>query len=125
MSGGVDDSREPRMIDPYSEEAVDALLNDPWPDHPYLAAWEVREAATCERPPTSPPTLLVDTREAARMLGCSRSLIYEFISAKELPTVKLGQLTRIPVTALEEFVARRLAEGRRDPEVVWWKELDR
>ena len=57
-------------------------------------------------------TLLVDVRQAAHLLQCSRSLLYELLRSGELPTVKVGRLTRIPVVALNAFVTRG---GFRDP----------
>lgn len=63
--------------------------------------------ATAQGDPTGALTLLVvDVRRAAQLLQCSRSLLYELIRAGELPTVKIGRLTRIPVSALHGFVDR-------------------
>ena len=52
--------------------------------------------------------LLLDVREVGEQLGCGRTLVYQLIARGELPVVKLGRLTRIPASALETFVARRL-----------------
>ena len=60
-----------------------------------------------------PSRLLLDVQEAAARLGCSRSLLYELISAGELGFIKIGRLTRIPLSALEDLIARRLEAGRR------------
>ena len=49
--------------------------------------------------------LLVDVHEAANMLGCGRTLVYQLMESGRLPKVKVGRLTRIPVEALEDFVA--------------------
>ncbi len=81
-----------------------------------MGSWEVE--------PPAPATLLVDIREAARILGCGRSLVYEFIGSGQLAVVKLGHLTRIPVTVLEEFVARRIAVRKRDGRT-WWEKFER
>ena len=69
--------------------------------------------ATAQGDPIGALTLLVvDVRQAAQLLQCSRSLLYELIRAGELPTVKIGRLTRIPVSALHGFVERGgLSEG--------------
>jgi excisionase family DNA binding protein len=71
------------------------------------------EIATAQGDPIGALTLLlVDVRQAAQLLQCSRSLLYELIRAGELPTVKIGRLTRIPVSALHGFVERGgLSEG--------------
>ena len=50
--------------------------------------------------------LLVDVRTAAAALGCGRSYVYDLINRGELPAVKLGRLTRVPVDGLQEFVSR-------------------
>ena len=57
--------------------------------------------------------LLVDVRQAAAALGCGLSLLYELIGAGELPVVKLGRLTRTPVSGLHDLVDRRLGQGGR------------
>jgi excisionase family DNA binding protein len=69
--------------------------------------------ATAQGDATGALTLLVvDVRQAAQLLQCSRSLLYELIRAGELPTVKVGRLTRIPMSALHGFVERGgLSEG--------------
>jgi excisionase family DNA binding protein len=55
---------------------------------------------------TIPTRLLVDVRTAAVALGCGRSYVYDLINRGELPAVKLGRLTRVPVDGLTEFVSR-------------------
>jgi len=63
--------------------------------------------ATAQGDPIGVLTLfLVDVRQAAQLLQCSRSLLYELIRAGELPTVKIGRLTRIPVSAIHGFAER-------------------
>ena len=118
----MDDEREPWMLDPRLQAAVDALLDDPWPEDPTPGYFETREVGSWEVQPPSPPRLLVDIREAARILGCGRSLVYEFIGSGQLPVVKLGHLTRIPLTVLEEFVAGKLVVRKRDGRT-WWEKL--
>jgi excisionase family DNA binding protein len=46
-------------------------------------------------------------------MGCSRSLLYELIAAGELGYMKIGRLTRIPLSALEDLIARRMEVTRR------------
>jgi excisionase family DNA binding protein len=55
---------------------------------------------------TTTTRLLVDVRTAAAALGCGRSYVYDLINRGELPAVKLGRLTRVPVDGLQEFVSR-------------------
>lgn len=54
---------------------------------------------------------LIDVRAVAEMLGCGRSLVYQLIAAGELPVVKLGRLTKVPVGAVDEFIANRLEQA--------------
>ena len=51
--------------------------------------------------------MLLDVRQVAARLGCGRTLVFELIARGELPVVKLGRLTRIPESALRDFIALR------------------
>ena len=52
------------------------------------------------------PVLLVRPEDAARVLGVGRTKVYELMRSGGLRSVRVGGLRRIPVTALDEFVAR-------------------
>ncbi len=52
----------------------------------------------------SPPRALLTVREVASMLGCGRTLVYDLIGARELPVVKVGRLTRVPIEAVDHFI---------------------
>ncbi len=52
-------------------------------------------------------TVLLRPREAAELLGLSRSQVYSLCRRGELPTVRIGASVRVPRRALEEWVARR------------------
>ena len=45
--------------------------------------------------------------EAAHALGISRSKLYQFIAAGEIRTIHIGRLCKVPVEALDEFIATR------------------
>lgn len=45
--------------------------------------------------------------EAAAALGISRSKLYEFIAAGEIRSIHIGRLRKIPVAAIDEFLASR------------------
>lgn len=45
--------------------------------------------------------------EAAAVLGISRSKLYQFIASGEMRTIHIGRLCKIPVDALDEFLATR------------------
>jgi excisionase family DNA binding protein len=64
-----------------------------------------------ERTESGIPVLLVCPEDAARVLGIGRTKVYELIGSGALRSVRVGGLRRIPVTALDEFVARLEAEA--------------
>jgi excisionase family DNA binding protein len=49
---------------------------------------------------------------AAKLLDMSKSKIYEMIQRKEIPAVRLGGCLRIPMSALDDLVARASGERR-------------
>ena len=50
--------------------------------------------------------------EAAAVLGVSRSKLYEFIAAGEIRSIRIGRLRKIPVAAIDEFIASRESASR-------------
>lgn len=50
--------------------------------------------------------LLLTVEEAAKALGMGRSKVYMLITQKRFPSVKVGASRRIPLNALEEYVAQ-------------------
>ena len=55
--------------------------------------------------------LLITVEEAAERLGIGRTLAWELVRAGALPSVRLGRCVRIPLVALEEWIADRVAQG--------------
>lgn len=53
---------------------------------------------------------LITVAEAALRLGLGRSFTYKLVMEGQIRSIKLGRARRVPVTALEEFVAARLRE---------------
>ena len=51
--------------------------------------------------------LLLRPTEAAKLLGLSRSTVYEMIAAGELPSVRLGHSIRVPLGALKMWIDQR------------------
>lgn len=64
-----------------------------------------------ERTESGIPVLLVCPEDAARVLGIGRTKVYALIGSGALRSVKVGGLRRIPVAALDEFVAQLEAEA--------------
>lgn len=54
---------------------------------------------------------LVTAAEAAVLLGISRAHLYGLVMRGEIPSIKIGRARRIPVSALEEWIARQLEEA--------------
>lgn len=66
----------------------------------------MRLADTADADRRTDLVLLLSIREAGRALGIGRSKMYELIAAGELETVHIGRAVRVPVDAIEAFVAR-------------------
>ena len=60
--------------------------------------------------------LLVRVEEAARLLSLGRSTVYEMIAGGELRSVKCGSARRIPVAALQQWIADHSAGGQPQPQ---------
>jgi len=45
--------------------------------------------------------------EAAAVLGIGRSKLYQFIAAGEIRTIHIGRLCKVPVGAIDDFLASR------------------
>jgi excisionase family DNA binding protein len=52
------------------------------------------------------PESLVRPEDSARVLGIGRTKVAELIRSGALRSVRVGGLRRVPVAALDEFVAR-------------------
>jgi excisionase family DNA binding protein len=55
--------------------------------------------------------MVVDEEQAARMLGISRRMVFEFRAKGELPHVKFGRLIRYRVSDIQAFLERKLIEN--------------
>ncbi len=56
------------------------------------------------------PRLLLTVPEAADALAISRSKLYELIASGAIASIRINGSRRIPLSALEEYVSRPLAE---------------
>jgi excisionase family DNA binding protein len=59
-------------------------------------------------PPALRLRLLLTIPEAAASLGVSRSLVYELVQVGTITTIKIGRSRRVPVAALEDFIAQQM-----------------
>lgn len=56
----------------------------------------------------APIKVLLTVEEVAQAMGLGRTFVYELVMRREILSIKLGRKRRIPVTALNDFVARQL-----------------
>ena len=66
--------------------------------------------------PVPPPlfaeqTWLLDSREVARLLGIGRTKTFQLMQSGDLPTVHLGRCVRVPVDALQKWIAAQTSIG--------------
>jgi len=54
--------------------------------------------------PEQCPRLLLTPNEAATVLGISRATLYPLLMRKEIPSIRIGGLRRVPVAALERYI---------------------
>ncbi len=59
-------------------------------------------------------SLLLTVEGAARRLELSRASVYALVTAGEIESIKIGRARRVPVAALEEFVARKRQSTARE-----------
>jgi excisionase family DNA binding protein len=55
--------------------------------------------------------LLLTVEEAAEVLTISRWKAFDLIRCRELRSVKIGGLRRVPRTAIDEYIARLVQEA--------------
>jgi len=55
------------------------------------------------------PPLLLTIPQAAQLLSIGRTLTYELIAAGELEVVHINRAARVPLDAVEAFIAQRRA----------------
>jgi len=55
--------------------------------------------------------LLYRAEEAAVIMSLSRTAIFGLIRSGDLDTIKIGHRRRIPLSSIQDYVARQLAAG--------------
>jgi excisionase family DNA binding protein len=53
------------------------------------------------------PLLLLTVEETAELLHIGRSKVFDLIRCRDLDSVKIGRLRRVPESAVHEFMAQR------------------
>jgi excisionase family DNA binding protein len=56
----------------------------------------------------APLRLALTMDEAAAALGCSRRSMYRLVAHGEIEAVKVGSLTRVPISVLENYLTSKL-----------------
>jgi excisionase family DNA binding protein len=56
-----------------------------------------------------PLKMLLKPQEAADALSIDRSTLYELLMDGTIPSIKIGRARRIPVSALEQWIADQIA----------------
>lgn len=56
--------------------------------------------------------LLLAVEETAQRLGIGKTLVWELVWNGVLPSVRLGRCVRVPLRALEEWIAHEAGDGR-------------
>jgi excisionase family DNA binding protein len=72
--------------------------------------------ATTARSLPKPPAgkLLYRAEEAAVIMSLSRTAVFGLIRSGDLDTIKIGHRRRIPLSSIQDYVARQLAAGSED-----------
>jgi excisionase family DNA binding protein len=52
--------------------------------------------------------VLLSVEEAASVMSLGRSFVYNLVMRREIASIKVGRMRRIPVIALQDFVSRQL-----------------
>jgi len=61
--------------------------------------------------PSAHGRLLLTVEEAAEALTISRWKVFDLIRCRELRSVKIGGLRRVPRTAIDEYIARLVQDA--------------
>jgi excisionase family DNA binding protein len=77
-----------------------------------LAEQQHRPTAPEQSTRIPPERVLLTPEEAGERLGIGRTTVYALIKAGELDSVQIGRLRRIPVTAIQQYAARLIAQAR-------------
>jgi excisionase family DNA binding protein len=67
---------------------------------------------TRETPNIQPgrPKLLLTPEDVAYALSISRASVYQLLAAREIPSLSIGRSRRIPLSWLEDWIARKIEQ---------------
>ena len=58
------------------------------------------------------PKMLLTMEEAAQVLSLGRNTIYDLVLRRQIASVKIGRLRRVPLEALRAFVDQQLGQSQ-------------
>jgi excisionase family DNA binding protein len=57
---------------------------------------------------STPVKVLLTIDEAAQALSIGRTLLYELLMRKQIASIKVGRVRRVPLAAIDAYVTRQL-----------------
>ena len=109
MRPGADDGLIERRCDSVDEEAGGESPSwEPGPGpgrQPVARAWRPGAFTGTWGPGGTPARLLLSPAEAAWALGVGRTTMYRLLAEGAVASVRVGSLRRVPLAALEAYVA--------------------
>jgi excisionase family DNA binding protein len=98
--------------------ALGGTVKAPLPEVPPEILQVQSQGGPAEPPDFPEPDPLIDVPTTERLLGISRSSLFELLRAGHLPAVKLGRRTLIRTSDLREFIANLAAAQYRQPHIM-------
>jgi excisionase family DNA binding protein len=97
--------------------ALGGTAKAPLPEVPPEISQVQSQGTPAESSKFSEADSLLDVPEATRLLGVSRSSLFELLRTGQLPAVKLGRRTLIRGSELRRFIANLTAAEYRQPHI--------
>jgi len=94
-----------------------AADTDPQPEVPAKITLAQSQGARAEPQDFPDPDPLLDVPTTERLLGVSRSSLFELLRAGHLPAVKVGRRTLIRTSDLRRFIANLASAQYRQPHI--------
>ena len=60
----------------------------------------------------APVKMLVTIDEAAQAMSVGRTLLYDLMMRKEIASIKVGRVRRVPLAAIDDYINRQLMNTR-------------
>ena len=56
----------------------------------------------------APVKMLLTIDEAAKAMSVGRTLLYDLLMRKEIASIKVGRVRRVPLAAIDDYINRQL-----------------